>query len=128
MSADGEERGPERLGRDRKGDEGFGGYYAAMTLPADVELVAVGRPRGGYRRHLVRLGGETIGEFCPSTTPGTAGQWEGRRTTPRATAHNDLPPVVSLGRFDGAQTAVAAIAAWPDRCAALAGGDPNRGG
>ena len=104
-----------------------GGFYAAVTLPAGVELAAADL-EGGYRRHLVRRGGETIGEFRPSTTPGTAGQWEGRRTNPRATAHNDLPPVVSLGRFDGAQTAVDAIAAGPDRRAALAGGDPNRGG
>ena len=88
-----------------------GGFYGAITLPADVELVAAADTREGYRRHLLRRGGETIGEFCPSTAPGTAGQWEGRRTPPRATEHSGRPPAISLGRFDGAQAAVDAIAA-----------------
>ena len=88
-----------------------GGFYAAITLPADVELVSAACPRGGYRRHLGRRGGETIGEFWPSTAPGTAGQWEGRRTSPRATEQNDRSRAIGLGRFDGAQAAVDAIAA-----------------
>ena len=94
-----------------------GGFYAAITLPAGVELLAAAGLRGGYRRHLVRRGGETIGEFGPSTAPGTAGRWEGRRTNPRATAHNDLPQLISLGRFDDAQAAVDAIAAPIGRAA-----------